>query len=468
MKRLNAACALVALALAPAGCEGATTAGAPSVTVSSPGAYWKAGTVRVKAGPAPDVTIVEDAVHQEVDGFGGAFNEQGWDALSVLGETERERALRLLFGSSDGARFLFGRVPIGASDYALDRYTLDDVAGDYALRHFSIERDRRLLIPYVRAALVHQPALWLWASAWTPPPWMKTNNAYDSGSMRDDPATLDAYAIYLARFVEAYRAEGLSIQAVHVQNEPFQLTRYPSCFWSPELIRDFVRGHLGPTFAARQVPAGIWLGTFNTEDPRYPNVALADAGARRHLRGIGVQWGALPLVPQLAASHPDLPLMQTETPCGNNHWEPGFQPDRPPNDHAYGEFTWGRILAYLRAGVRSYMAWNMVLDTEGKNIDAERPWPQNALLVVDRAARRLSETPAYWAFRHYSAFVDAGARRLGTTGADDETIAFRNPDGAIVIALQNARDQPRKRTLGVRGTILEIELPAHGWATIRY
>ena len=277
-------------------------------------------------------------------------------------------------------------MPIGASDYALDRYTLDDVPGDYALAHFSIDRDRRLLIRYVRAALAQQPALRIWASAWTPPPWMKTNNAYDSGSMRDDPATLDAYARYLARFVEAYRAEGLTIQAVHVQNEPAQLTRYPSCFWSPELIRDFVRDHLGPLFASRRVPAGIWLGTFNTADPRYPNVVLADAGARRQLRGIGVQWGALPLVPQLAASYPDLPLMQTETDCGNLHWEPGFNPDRPPNDHAYGELTWGRILAYLRAGVRSYMAWNMVLDTEGKNIDSQRPWPQNALLVVDRRA----------------------------------------------------------------------------------
>jgi glucosylceramidase len=229
-----------------------------------------------------------------------------------------------------------------------------------------------------------------------------------------------------------------------------------------------VRDHLGPIFASRRVPAEIWLGTFNTEDPRYPNVALADAAARRYVQGIGVQWGALPLVPQLASSYPDLPLMQTETVCGNHPWEPGFDRERPANDQAYGELTWGRIRAYLRAGVRSYMAWNMVLDTLGRNIDSERPWPQNALLVVDRRERRLSETPAYWAFRHFSAIVDLTARRIGTTGDDDEAIAFRNPDGALVIALQNARDQPRKRHLGVRGAVLELELPAHGWATIRY
>jgi glucosylceramidase len=441
------------------------------MTVSSPGAYWRPGTVRVletSRAASPDLTIVEDTAYQQIDGFGGAFNEQGWDALQALDEDARQRALRLLFAASDGARFRFGRIPIGASDYALARYTLDDVPGDYALQHFSIDRDRRLLIPYVRAALAHQPALRIWASAWTPPPWMKTNDAYDSGAMREDPATLDAYARYLARFVESYRGEGLTIEAVHVQNEPAELTRYPSCFWSPELIRDFVRDHLGPLFESRRVPAEIWLGTLNRDDPRYPTIVLADAGARRRLRGIGVQWGALAMVPQLVASYPDLPLMQTETICGNHPWEPGFDPDRPPNDHAYGELTWERILAYLRAGVRSYMAWNMVLDTEGKNLDSERPWPQNALLVVDRRERRLSETPAYWAFRHYSAFVDVGARRVGTTGADDETIAFRNPDGALVVVLRNAGEQPRTRTVGARGAVLELELPARGWATIRY
>ena len=231
--------------------------------------------------------------------------------------------------------------------------------------------------------------------------------------MRDDPTSLAAYALYLARFVESYRADGLVVQAVHVQNEPAQLTRYPSCLWTPELIRDFVRDHLGPTFESRQVAAEIWLGTLNTADPRYASVVLGDAGARRYVRGIGVQWGALAITPDLAATYASLPLMQTETVCGNHPWEAGFNPDRPPNDHAYGELTWGRIRAYLQAGVRSYMAWNMVLDAEGKNLDSERPWPQNALLVADRQSRRLIETPAYWAFRHFSSFVDVGAVRVG-------------------------------------------------------
>jgi glucosylceramidase len=473
MQRARLVAVMAAVPLLPSGCHEDRTggsSGAATMIVSSPGAYGQAGVVRVLGASAgrADLTVAETTTYQAIDGFGGAFNEQGWDALAALDESGRQQALRLLFDAQAGARFRFGRLPIGASDYALDRYTLDDVPGDYAMEHFSIERDRALLVPYTRAALAVQPALRLWASAWTPPPWLKTNGAYDTGAMRDDPAALAAYALYLARFVESYRSEGLTVQAVHVQNEPAQLTRYPSCLWTPELVRDFVRDHLGPTFESRQVSAEIWLGTLNTAEPRYASVVLGDAGARRHVRGIGVQWGALAITAELAASYPDLPLMQTETVCGNHPWEPGFDPDRPPNDHAYGELTWGRILAYLRAGVRSYMAWNMVLDTEGRNLDSERPWPQNALLVVDRSSRRLVETPAYWAFRHFSSFVDAGAVRVGLTGSYDDAIAFRNPDGRLVVVLQNAADQPRTLILSARGDRLELDLPAHGWATVTH
>ncbi len=459
------------LTLLPAGCgdDAAGSARTVTITVSADGAYWRqaaAEAVAATAGATADLIVVGGSLRQEIDGFGGAFNEQGWDAVAALDEATRQRALRLLFDPRDGARFLFGRLPIGASDYALDRYTLDDVPGDYALEHFSIERDRRLLIPYVRAALAFQPALRLWASAWTPPPWMKTNGAYDSGAMRGDPLALDAYALYLARFVESYGAEGLTIRALHVQNEPAVETGYPSCSWSPELIRDFVRDHLGPLFAARQVGAEIWLGTLSTADLSYPATVLADERARAYVSGVGVQDGALAMVPQLVASYPELPIMQTETNCGNHRSEPGFNPDRPPNDHAYGEFTWGRIADYFRAGARSYMAWNMVLDTEGKNIGADWRWPQNALLVVDRQTRRLGETPAYWAFRHFSGFVAAGARRVELSGTHQQAVAFRNPDGSFVVALQNPDTRPRTLSILVENSLVRVELPARSWATL--
>jgi len=53
-----------------------------------------------------------------------------------------------------------------------------------------------------------QPKLRLWASAWTPPTWMKDNRAFDLGTFLDDPKMYAAYALYLLKFIQSYRAEG--------------------------------------------------------------------------------------------------------------------------------------------------------------------------------------------------------------------------------------------------------------------
>jgi glucosylceramidase len=158
--------------------------------------------------------------------------------------------------------------------------------------------------------------------------------------------------------------------------------------------------------------------------------------------------------------------MQTEHRCGNYPWrKSGFNPTQAPNDHAYAEETWGLITSWIRAGVSSYLAWNMVLDTVGLNMDVGRPWPQNALLTVDRATRALGVTPAYHVFRHLSQFVAPGAHRLGTSG-DVDALAFGNPDGSVVTVLYHPGDAPRDVTLGVRGSALRFAVPAHGFATV--
>lgn len=120
--------------------------------------------------------------------------------------------MELLFHPRRGARFSYGRIPIGASDYSIDRYTLSELPDDYAMAEFSIERDRQRLIPFIQAALAVAPGLDLWASPWTPPAWMKENGSTDGGRIRDEPE-IEAYALYLTRFIEAYGAEGITVEA---------------------------------------------------------------------------------------------------------------------------------------------------------------------------------------------------------------------------------------------------------------
>jgi glucosylceramidase len=158
--------------------------------------------------------------------------------------------------------------------------------------------------------------------------------------------------------------------------------------------------------------------------------------------------------------------MQTEHKCGNYPWESAtFNPDSPPNDYAYAEESWGLIRDWINAGVNAYSAWNMVLDTQGQNLDVERPWPQNALLTVDRASKQLTATPAYYVFRHLSYFVDPGATRVQVSGSND-ALAFVNPDGSIATIIHNGGGQASQMTLGVDGSTLQFQVPARGWATV--
>jgi glucosylceramidase len=287
--------------------------------------------------------------------------------------------------------------------------------------------------------------------------------------MKDDPDVLSAHALYLAKFVEEYGKLGLKIEAIHPQNEPSYAPAYPSCQWTSELFTRFIRDYLGPTFEKRQVPAAIWCGTMSApEDGEHVSAVMLNAGAAKYIKGIGAQWNHVDNVAKWVTSY-RLPVMQTEHRCGNYRWvTETYNPDKPPNDHAYAEESWGLIVSWIAAGVNSYSAWNMVLDTFGKNLNSEQPWPQNALLTVDRTAKTLQVTPAYYVFRHFSQFVDPGAKRIGTSVDTNQAMAFKNPDGSIVTVLHNAGNSVKKTTLAVGSAKLQFDIPARGWATVNW
>lgn len=447
------------------------TAPGLSLIVSGENDYWQTA-VPAAADSAPTLRIDPERVRQDWQGFGGTFAEAGWEVLQLLSAQERERAMRLLFDRSDGAGFTIGRIPVGASDYAMDRYSLAPVADDFGMAHFSIERDRRLLIPYIQAALALNPDLVLWASPWSPPPWMKTNNAFDRGDIRQDPQILQAHALYLARFVEEYAAEGIRIRAVHPQNEPGWPQDYPSCGWPGESMRVYIANHLGPLFAERLPGTEVWLGTMsNTRSDSIVRDVMGDATAASYVKGIGLQWGMEENARQYVDTY-GLPTLQTEHRCGHYPWivkdEPENYPDGAafgpaPNDHAYAVESWGLIKSWIDQGVNGYLAWNMVLDSNGYNLDEVRPWAQNSLLVVDREKRRLIVTPAYHVFRHVARFVEPGATVLDV--GDANALAWRNADGSFVTVLHNPAGQATETVLGIGGETWRLAVPARGWAT---
>ncbi|HLP06875.1 MAG TPA: glycoside hydrolase family 30 protein, partial [Opitutaceae bacterium] len=412
-----------------------------------------------------DLEIDPATAYQEIRGFGGSFNEKGWTALRTLPDGGA-KVLAALFDPKGIARFNVGRVPVGASDYAESRYSLAETPDDFALKDFSIERDRERLIPYIKAAKRLNPKLQLWGSAWSPPAWMKTNGQTDSGAMRAEPAIYDAYARYLLKFAQAYRAEGLDLFALCPQNEPGMLTDYPSCDWTGEQLRDFIRDHMGPLFAKEGGPS-IWLGTINVNElPRYIDPVMADAEAARHVSAFGMQWGGLWSLPELTRRWPGKMSVQTEMECGNNYWQPGYRRDAAPNDWSYGAFVWSKLRDFFAGGVSIQQAWNMVLDTKGRSIGSRTPWPQNALVTVDFTSRKATYTPAFWAFAHFSHFVQPGAHRIAHKGEWADAMAFRNPDGTVVVVFSNQQEKQRELTVALGAARRVVVLPPKSFATL--
>ena len=451
--------------------SGGTTAASNVLVTSASGAYWKTGTLTDSTATAT-VTVNDATAYQTWDGFGGAFNELGWSYLTT--KAMQDQALQLLFGN-DGCRFAWGRIPMGASDYATDRYTLNETSGDTAMTNFSISRDMQKLIPYIKAAQAVKSDIRFWSSPWTPPSWMKSSpyqtpgnpvNAFDGGTMKSDDATLKAHALYFVKFIKAYSDQGIKIEYVAPQNEPNYSQNYPSAIWSASTYTTFVGKYLGPALATASPTAQIMLGTMSNNgssaDVAVANAALADATAKGYFKVMGVQWGMSDAnqITNLKSKGPGIPIWLSEHKCGGS---PGANVATAPNDFSYAKDSWGYIRDAINNGLTAYNAWNMVLDKGGKGIDNTRVWAQNALLVADSGT--ITQTPAYYVFRHVSQYVVPGAKRIAVTGGD--AVAFKNPDGSLVAVMYNSGSASSSYVVSIGGKKLQFAMPASGWATVK-
>ncbi|OAM89538.1 glucosylceramidase [Termitidicoccus mucosus] len=388
---------------------------------------------------APALTVSVEAERQSIIGFGGAFTEAAAHALAQMGATRRDEALKAYFDPGSGLRYTLGRAHINSCDFALGNYAYDDVPGDFELRHFDISRDRRLLIPLIKDALALVPGgLRLLASPWSPPAWMKTNNEMNRGGWLR-PECREAWALYFAKYISAYAAEGIPIWAVTVQNEPAVVQKWDSCIYSAEDERDFVKRFLGPELA-RQGLADVKILIWDYNKDRIferASVVLADPGTARHVWGVGFHWYAGDHFDQLEkvrAAWPEKILLATE---GCVEGAPAL------GAWAQGERYAHSIIGDLNHGAAGWLDWNLVLDREGGPNHVGNFC--DAPIIADAATDTLHYQSSYYYIGHFSRHVRPGARRLesdaGQTGL--ETAAFRNPGGEIVVVVLNKTGEPR-------------------------
>jgi glucosylceramidase len=415
-------------------------------------------TLRPKHAPAADhpadLRVGTDR-HSVWDGFGGCFNELGWIALSRAKAKDREQLLRAFFSPDGALRLGIGRIPIGASDYAAEWYSHNESEGDFAMKHFSVARDKRYLLPYVQAARRLNPRMRFFASPWSPPTWMKFPRAHNYGTLVWTPENLRAYALYLARFVEAYAEEGVEIGQVHVQNEPVADQKFPSCLWTGEQLRVFIRDYLGPCLRKRtRGRTRVWLGTLNTDDyDQYVFRVLSDPVARGFVDGIGVQWAGKHLIQRAHTAFPEMPIMQTENECGDgkNTWD-------------YAHYVFGLFQHYIANGATAYCYWNLVLEEGGVSTWG---WRQNSLVTVAPATGKISYRPEFHVLRHFASEVPEGSVRRGVSGAlAAHAVAWETPAGGLVTVVQNPLDTARTVTLELEGTRVSIELAPRSFHTL--
>lgn len=438
---------------------------------SSPGNSWEqrndAAILDMKGTSDYDFEVFPDSYEQKIEGFGGCFNELGWEALKILKRDEQENIIKELFDPADGCRFSICRMPLGANDYSVDWYSFDERKNDFKMKFFSLERDKLRLIPYIRSAQKYRPDLRIWASPWCPPSWMKVNDHYACRSdakyndlpiekqgkemktqFRMEPEYLKSYALYFTKFIEGYRKEGISIYAVHVQNEMNSCQPFPSCIWEPKDLNTFIGNYLGPKL--KNTGTELWLGT--VERPQFERVKgiLSDPRSSRYIKGVGFQWAGKGAIAAVHDSFPSLKLMQSETECGNGS-----------NDWKAAEHTFALMHHYLNHGASAYMYWNMVLDETGKS---QWGWKQNSMISIDRSSGKVTHNPEFYLMKQISSAVLPGYYKIKSDGRFNDNICFRS-NGKLVLIINNKEDTPKTIFVKIKDKLLNASLEAHSLNT---
>lgn len=452
----------------------ATVASAIDVkwTSSTDAARWQdGGEVAVETF---DSDVVYDVMitrykQQPVLGWGGCFGELGYDALKLLSKKDQQKVMQELFGA-DGAAFGYCRTPIGANDFARNWYSLDDVAGDYDLKHFSIKRDKGCLIPYIKSALKVNPDLKVWACPWSPPTWIKSNKNYATKADKingmnpklmvktgaedmvyQDERTLKFYAGYFSKYLTEYKKAGVTINMIMFQNEPYTHNIWPNCSWSPKGIANFVGKYLGPLLKKEHKDVEIWHGTMNTSNYDDLMVVMKDSEASKYLSGMGFQWEGRDVLKSIRRTFLTMPMMCTENECGNGKF-----------DWAGAENTWRAIKDYVEGGCGVYMYFNMILKDKGTS---SWGWDQNTLIRIDSKTRTYTLTPEFYLMKHFSHFVPAGSYKLKTMGNDDSMLAYQLPDGKVMFFMANCDDKEHTRSVAWNGKALRFRMQARSFNT---
>ncbi|APD05954.1 glucosylceramidase [Flavobacteriaceae bacterium UJ101] len=434
------------------------------------------------------IKILPEKEFQTIIGFGGSFTESSAYLVNRLGKENREKIIEAYFGET-GARYSLTRTHINSCDFSLKNYSYAPVPDDKELKHFSIEEDRNDIIPMIKEAMtVSKDGFKIISSPWTSPPWMKDNKDWVGGKLL--PEYYDTWALFFSKYLEAYKAEGIDIWGITVENEPHgNGNNWESMHYSPEEMTNFVQNHLGPKLEADGKGDVKILGYDQNREglKEWVDVMYQDEASSKYYDGTAIHWyeSTYEYFPEaLQYAHNKAPnkyLIQTEAcvdaevpkwrddawywskeatdwgwdwaPEDQKHWHPKYVP----------VYRYARdIIGCLNNWVDGWVDWNMVLDRQGGP-----NWFKNwcvAPVIVDPDQDEVYFTPLYYTLSHFSKFIRPGAVRIGFELEDQDLMATaaKNPDGNVALILFNPTKEVKnlKLSFGNKSKIITINKEA--------
>ncbi len=390
------------------------------------------------------INVDQTKTYQQMDGFGASITDSSaWLIHNKLNSEERKDLMVKLFDPVNGIGLSFLRQPMGASDFALNDYSYDDLpAGqtDPEMKRFSIEHDRTYILPVLQQALAINPQLKIMATPWSPPGWMKSSGSLIEGTLLK--SFYPALAKYFAKFIQAYTAAGVPIYAVTMQNEPLYIPKdYPGMGVSADEQLSFVRDHLAPALRESGLNTKVLIFDHNWDLIAFPQQVLADpkavavvAGTATHCYG-----GDVSAQSKLHDQFPTKEIWETE--CSGGEWQKGNLLEQQAK----------LIIDVTRDWAKSVVLWNLALDqTNGPHTGGCGTCRGLVTIRNDEAAQSSTMTSPtkltvdYFALGHISKFVVPGAYRIESDSFEKDNlidVAFKNPNGSVVLLALNSGDK---------------------------
>lgn len=399
------------------------------------------------------IEVDENQTYQSIDGFGYTLTGGSATLINELPTAEKDALLKELFSTEENAIGVsYIRVSIGASDLSAKVFTYNErPAGqtDVNLEHFSIAEEMTDLVPVLKKILAINPNIKILGSPWTPPTWMKTNNAYKGGSLK--PEYYQAYAKYFIKYIEAMKAQGITIDAITIQNEPLHPGNTPSLLMEAKDQANFIKTALGPAFQNAGIKTKIIVYDHNADRPDYPMTILADAEASKYVDGSAfhLYGGQISALSQVHNAYPDKHIYFTE------QWVGG--PGNFAEDLKWHVST--LIVGATRNWSRNVLEWNLAADA---NYDPHTPdgGCTNCLGALT-IAPAITRNVAYYVIGHASKFVRPGSVRISSTLNNTlSNVAFKNVDGKKVLIVQNTSNADQVFNIKSNGKLITTTLPA--------